>query len=411
MFSDFCELDKIINVLYVHHAAPFGGASRSLFELLRAFPEGSVQPKILTKSGQFQSILESAGFEVIGGRGISQFDNTHYSYYRNFRWLVLARETIYLPLTFWGLLAARRRWGKMDLIHINDMTLTPVVWIAKKLFGCPIIVHVRSVQRRADNIRSKFLHLFIMKNVVQLIAIDETVKRSLSRDFNVAVVHNGLTVSDTMIAKVRQSPKETLIVGMVGGLSRVKGCIEFIEAAKICRDHGANIKFVFVGQSMRKPSPVRDFFLRLLGVSQEVYSEMKDRITTYQLESLIEFWPFTTELENIYSRLDILCFPSHLDAPGRPIFEAAFFGVPSIAAITNPTDDTILNNITGFTILPNSPAQLAECIMRLYKDPTKRREMGNNARNLAQENFDAKKNALQVLEIYQLCIRQNCCPR
>ncbi len=138
---------KSIKVLYVHHAAPFGGASRSLLELIRSFPAGAVQPLVLTRSGQFQEILAAAGVEVLGCGGVSQFDNTRYSHYRGWRWLVLLRELAYLPSTLRGLLAARRKWGRVDLVHINDLTLLPAIWLARRLFGCPVIVHVRSVQQ------------------------------------------------------------------------------------------------------------------------------------------------------------------------------------------------------------------------------------------------------------------------
>ena len=59
-----------------HRAAPFGGASRSLLELIQSFTAGAVQPRVLTRRGQFQEILAAAGVEVRGCDGVSQFDNT-----------------------------------------------------------------------------------------------------------------------------------------------------------------------------------------------------------------------------------------------------------------------------------------------------------------------------------------------
>jgi len=395
----------VIKVLYVHHAAPFGGASRSLFELLRAFPEGTVQPYALTRRGQFGSMLQSAGIDVIECAGVAQFDNTRYSYYRGLRWLVLLRELAYLPATLLGLLMAKRRWWQVDLVHVNDLTLIPVIWFAKKLFKCPIVVHVRSVQRPLDDMRGKVLYSLIKNNVDRLIAIDQTVNRSLSNQLNSVVIHNGLAISEEKIFDSDSVSRKVFTVGMVGGLSRAKGCIELIEAAKICHDRGASIRFVFVGQSMRPPAPLRDFILRRLGISQEIYQEMQNLIKTHALDSMVEFWPFTTELEGMYGKLDLVCFPSHLDAPGRPIFEAALFGIPSIAAISQPTSDTILNGVTGLTIPPRSPDQLAEAIMTMYGDPLKRKQMGENAKKLAQENFDITKSAQKMLALYRSLVK------
>ncbi|MBZ0133387.1 MAG: glycosyltransferase, partial [Rhodocyclaceae bacterium] len=156
--------DESIRVLYVHHAAPFGGASRSLLELIRSFPAGAVQPRVLTRGGQFQQILEAAGVEVLGCGGVSQFDNTRYSHYRGWRWLVLLRELANLPSTLRGLLVARRKWSRVDLVHINDLTLLPAIWLARRLFGCPVIVHVRSVQQPLRGWRGRLVSAVLRNN-------------------------------------------------------------------------------------------------------------------------------------------------------------------------------------------------------------------------------------------------------
>jgi glycosyltransferase involved in cell wall biosynthesis len=77
-----------------------------------------------------------------------------------------------------------------------------------------------------------------------------------------------------------------------------------------------------------------------------------------------------------------VCFPSHFDAPGRPVFEAAFFGVPSIAAVTQPMGDTIVDGVTGLAVRPREPRQLAEAILSLYANPERRAELGRNAAQL-----------------------------
>lgn len=390
---------KAITVLYVHHAAPFGGASRSLLELIQSFQAETVFPKVLTRRGQFQKILEDAGVAVLGCGGISQFDNTRYSHYRGWRWIVLLRELAYLPSTLSGLLAARRKWSRVDLVHINDVTLLPAIWLAKRLFGCPVIVHVRSVQQPLLGWRGRLISGVLRGSATRLIAIDETVKASLNLLFPAVVIHNGLRVFPGKPPPAVSRARFT--VGMVGGLSRAKGCLELVEAAALCKAQGVNIRFVFVGQSMRSRSPIKDFMLRRLGLSQEIEEELRARIKTLGLIDVFEFWPFTTELENVYCQFDVVCFPSHFDAPGRPIFEAAFFGVPSIAALTKPMSDTIIDGVTGLAVRPHDPRQLAEAILYLHANPEKRIELGRNAEKLAMTHFDAGKNAMKVLDIYR----------
>ena len=115
---------------------------------------------------------------------------------------------------------------------------------------------------------------------------------------------------------------------------------------------------------------------------------------------------FEKNLEVIYSEVDLVCFPSHDPNPGRPIFEAGFFGVPSIACIENPEIDTFIPDVTGFKIDFKNPLSLAHAIMCLNDNPEKRLAMGNEAKKLSFKNFDALRNAKEILKIYKDLINE-----
>ena len=90
-----------------------------------------------------------------------------------------------------------------------------------------------------------------------------------------------------------------------------------------------------------------------------------------------------------------------MDAPGRPVFEAAYFGIPSIVAVRDPTPDTIVPGKTGLCIPVPDAKLLAEAVEFLYRNPSERQRMGENARRLAEANFDIQRNAARVLDIYR----------
>jgi glycosyltransferase involved in cell wall biosynthesis len=79
------------------------------------------------------------------------------------------------------------------------------------------------------------------------------------------------------------------------------------------------------------------------------------------------------------------------DAPGRPTFEAAFFGIPSVVAVSKPIEDNLINGFTGIAVPPKNPAELAEAIMFYFQNPKIRAEAGINARHLANKNFNSKR--------------------
>ena len=105
--------------------------------------------------------------------------------------------------------------------------------------------------------------------------------------------------------------------------------------------------------------------------------------------------------------MDVLCFPSHLDAPGRPVFEAAFFSVPSIVAVRKPRADTLVNGVTGIAVTPRDAVALADAIERLARNPSEARRLGGAARAMAERTFDVRSNAAQLLEVYRrVCVSE-----
>ncbi len=115
----------------------------------------------------------------------------------------------------------------------------------------------------------------------------------------------------------------------------------------------------------------------------------------------------TLDIKCVYDRLDVLLFPSHFDAPGRPIFEAAFSSVPSIVSLNKPRADTLVHGETGLAIPARNPSKLAEAILYFADNPAEVQRMGVNARQLANANFDPAANAGKLLAVYSSVIRES----
>lgn len=390
-----------LRVLYVHHVGLLGGSSRSLYELLRGFPEGTVAPHFIGPDGRFVELLTSLRVPVETCRGITQFDNCAYSYYRGLRWLILLRELFLLLPTWRAMSRARGRWGRFDIVHVNDITMPLVAWLARRLFPeSVVVVHARAVQEVAETRRKQWLRRLYQRCADAIVAINENVGESLPDGLLVHVIHNGMAVPDEASASPGLSGQQ-FSVAMVGVVTRAKGCADFIAAAAICRDRGYDIRFLLVGGGLRPASGWRDKLLQWLGFKEDIGTEMKSLIEHLGLEKIVVFRPFTTDLASIYRGIDVVCFPSYLDAPGRPIFEAGFFGVPSIAAISRPKADTFIPGETGLLVQPGAPEALAEAIAGLHDRPHERARMGAAARRMAHERFDAQKNAATMLALYR----------
>jgi glycosyltransferase involved in cell wall biosynthesis len=385
-----------MRVLMLHPAASFGGASKSLCEFAAQVVSSEIELHVICPLGRAADSFTSVGMKVRPVRGLSQFDNTRYGHYRGVRWLVLLRELALLPFSLAALWRARRDGG-FDLIHVNEITLLPLGLLAKKLLSVPLVVHVRSLQHCRGPI-SYWIGHRLQHDADAVIAIDETVKRTLPRWVDADVIHNGLAVGAAPV----QGAQPVFRVGIVGLLLKLKGVYEFVEAARILlKERGVQAEFWIVGENARSVRGLKGWLLRKLDFARDVRQELQDAIERDGLGGAVLLKGFQADVQAVYRQLDVLCFPSHLDAAGRPVFEAAFFGLPSIVAVRNPPPDTIVHGETGLCIKGPDPLALADAIERLYRAPELCKQLGRNARTLAETNFDITRNACKVLALYR----------
>jgi glycosyltransferase involved in cell wall biosynthesis len=245
----------------------------------------------------------------------------------------------------------------------------------------------------------------LRRHAAAVVAIDETVRASLPPAFPVDVVHNGY---DPHAGAAAASPDPllppkspgTLRVAMVGNALAFKGVREFVEAARITRERGLPVEYFMVGLRAAGGGALRRL-LRAAGLGHDAAEEIRAYIERHGLGQAVRLLDFTPDIGRIYRDIDVLCFPSHLDAAGRPVFEAAHWGVPSIVAMRDPQADTFVHRETGLCIEAGDPQAITEAVEYFCRNPAEVTRMGEAARRLALENFDSRRNARRMLEIYR----------
>jgi glycosyltransferase involved in cell wall biosynthesis len=395
-----------MRILYIHMTGAFAGGCRSLYEAVRALPSGEVQSLFVTPRGSVHDFFARIG-EVIDTWGMSQFDHTRYNYYRGLRWLVVLRELVLLPSTLMVLRRAHRRWKSVDLIHVNEITGVLPWLIARRLFKAPVVVHVRSVVRNdIGSLRTRWINSLLRDKADAVIAIDETVRGSLPPQLPVDVIHNSFSLparkdTEGSFADRLNLKPGSFKVGFVGNLLRVKGIFDLIEAARLTREQGVDAEFIIVGSDAGRSGTLWSRLLNRLKLGQDVGSEVRAKIVEYGLEDRVHMAGFTADVAQAYACMDVLCFPSHYDAPGRPIFEAAFLKIPSIVAVRKPMPDTLVDGVTGLAIPPGDALALSQAIASLAIDPGRAAQLGAAAHELAVSNFMPERNSLQLLALYK----------
>jgi glycosyltransferase involved in cell wall biosynthesis len=402
-------------VIYINTTGHMSGAAVSMGEVIRTLA-GLVEPILLTPRGSATAFLRGAIKEIVEVPWLTQFDHTRYGRYRGTRWLIALRELVLLPSTAWSVWRFSKRVKNAGVIHLNEITgIIPAVLLKRFIPNVPLVVHVRAnMGEQGRGLRSKLLWHLVQRHVQQLICIDETVRSTLPPGIQAKVIHNSLNVerirntSYPMAAVFQSANIERLInVGIVGSIIRVKGVIEFVDAAiEICRNR-TDVRFYIVGAGLRKLHGFRAALLGGLKLAEDTEALVSRKISESGMTDRILMTGHISDLATVYEALDILCFPSHYDAPGRPIFEAALFGKPSIVAISNPLPDTLVDGVTGIAIPARDSGALAAAIIKLVDNQSMRRDLGEAARLLARRICDPDKNAAEVAEVYRLTIAQS----
>lgn len=365
-----------------------------------------VEGVILSPDGGAVRAFSDVGMAVISVGGLSQFDNTRYGHYRGLRWLILLRELFLLPGSL--RLALRLPKKHFDIIHVNEITLLPLAILIKKILKIPMVVHVRSLQcHPGKNFRTKVVNYLLDKYADAIISIDQTVAATLAPTLMIDVVHNTLAYNPySQNAKIRDL-SEPLRVGFLGVLIPLKGIYELLEAIKILRDRGVFVKCLVAGENARELRGFKAFILGKLGFSRDVRGEINRFIEKNNLQSYVSMLGFVKNIDEIYKKLDVLCFPSHLNAAGRPVFEAAFHEVPSIVAVQFPLSDAVVHEVTGLAIPEAKPELIANAIQRLSENESFRLDLGKNARRWAIENFSVENSANATIEIYKRVLKKS----
>jgi glycosyltransferase involved in cell wall biosynthesis len=240
-----------------------------------------------------------------------------------------------------------------------------------------------------------------------VVAIDHTVAATLGADLSLSVIHNGLSVEATVPSVSQTSQDRPVQVGFLGVLIELKGIFELLQAMRILKQRGVNIRCLVAGENARELSGLKAWVLARLGFGRDVRAELEALIERHELHEQVELLGFVADVRTLYPALDILCFPSHLDAAGRPVFEAAFYSIPSVVAVANPVEDAIVHEVTGLAVPTPDPVLIADALQRLVEDTLLRSQLGQQAKIWAERTFDIGANAARMHALYSQLLSSN----
>jgi glycosyltransferase involved in cell wall biosynthesis len=216
----------------------------------------------------------------------------------------------------------------------------------------------------------------------------------IARDKKFTTIHSGADLSPFNTALYDRSkmkaelhiPPDDLVVGTVGRLTPVKGQIHLIEAAAKVLEVRPDSTFVFLGDGELQP-------------------ELRERAAVLGMADRIRFPGWRPDTAAVMSVFDVFALPSLNEGMGRVLIEAMALSKPIIASRIGGITDLIIHGKNGLLVPPRDAGAIAEAILALLGDESRRKAMGSEGRRMA-EGYSAELMVEKINALYeQLSVR------
>ena len=166
-------------------------------------------------------------------------------------------------------------------------------------------------------------------------------------------------------------------------------------------EHRKGHPVLFAAISQLASGPLPDVHLMMVGDGPD--EEMLKRLVSeLGIENHVSFFPFTSEPQYVFERIDITVLPS-LYKEGLPnvLLEAMSMNVPVVSSNLGGVPEIVIDGETGYLVEPGESEQLAEAISKLWVNQDEYQRMTENVRKLMVDNFDKEKQFDRFLEYFR----------
>ena len=289
--------------------------------------------------------------------------------------------------------------GNFDIVHLHYPFFggMEAVWLAKKMFKnkFKLVVHYHmnvvglpwylEILRLPSRLINK--SLFRLADSVTCASSDYIKSNDADNIYGdykgkFSEIPFGVDVSKFTPGKIKKN--QILYVGGIDKAHYFKGVGILIEAFSQLKSN--NYKLILVGNGDLIPE-YKILVNKLCLENQVIFGE------DYNNDKLIE----------TYQESSVLVLPSinACEAFGKVLLEAMACGTPVIASALPGVRTVFEDKVQGFYVVPSDTDDLVEKLNQIINLGDQRKQMGDNARKLAESKYDNTKINKTLLDLYQ----------
>lgn len=380
-------------ILFIHQSAELYGSDKTLFSLVKEIQLHDIKPiVVLPEEGDLAILLRESNIEII----ISPIIKLSRSIFSPINFVKLP----FLILSSLNSLEKQLRNHSIDLVHSNTLAVLIGALYAKwKKIGH--VWHVHEIIEKPYFL-NKFYRVLVNSLSTKVVfnskaSFYSLVGKNSSLKAKSSVIYNGVdkpnkiyTLDEINNFKLNEMKlsSETIVVGIVGRISRWKGHLLLLEAFEKLRLQNSNVFLLVIG------SPPLDQTHFLSNLEKEIFSK--------KLNEFVKIIPFSKDIWKYWAIIDIAVVPSTEPEPfGLVAVEALLSKKPVIVAGHGGLLEIIEHQKTGLLFEPNNVDSLMRAIQLLISDQALSAELGINGQKSVLQKFTTQKYVNNFVELYQ----------
>lgn len=376
-------------ILFIHHAAGWGGAPNSLIKLINILDRSKYKVEVLLLK---DSIVAEKLYEnkIKYSVANSYFYKKYYHYFTHSEAGYVKFYQIYRFIKL-GLIWLLSRYyfakkeiakHKFDIAHLNSSVLAD--WIAPAKAKGKVIIQIREPYRKG---KLDILHYIftsqMRKYAHRIIAISEDNAKQIDMPEKTEVIYNYSEIPANPPPEHSYSTKKLLYLG---GSASIKGFYTMVDALDYL-DKDVRVYFGgSYGSSKRSRNVVKQILKRVLSYGKKrktAIEKMRNHPNAIEIG-------MTNGVQKYLDEVCCLISPFSVPHFSRPVIEAHLHKKPAIGTDVKGMDEIIKHEKNGLIVPKDNAKALAEAINSLSANSQKAKMLGEAGYSTAIKKFTPK---------------------
>jgi glycosyltransferase involved in cell wall biosynthesis len=353
-----------IRVLYIDTGIGLAGGQTALIEVLKFVDRSAVSPTVTSPTG-------SAVASFCHGSGIPwlplPFASAHLPWGGRPRGLARLTEAVEAARGALALAGHVRRTGA-EIVHANTFKAALVCAAAPLPGRAAVIFHDRTLFGHMPV--GWLVGLRASRIVVISRAVAAKYRGRLSRKMR--LVPDGVDLNRFSPGAPRSGPGN--VVGYLGRISREKGAIHLVRAARLVLAQRPGARFLIGGSAFTRDG-------------QAYLRDLEGEVKRLGVGGSVGLVGNVEDAVGFLRQVDVLALPSESEGLGVVMLEAMAVGKPVVAFASGGPAEVISSGRDGIVVPPGDVSGMADAIVRLLAEPGLAEQVGRAARRTVSERY------------------------